>query len=63
MIPKQKARTKCFRNRNGRRYVGYADCSRFIDVYNIMLDLRKKGKRCFQENQGLYYRIFVEKRK
>ena len=31
-------------------------------LHNIMLDLRKKGKRCFQENQGLYYRIFVEKK-
>ncbi len=59
----EKEVTKCFRNRKGIHYIGYVDCSEFRDMYNILSDLRKKGKRCFQENHILYYRIFVEKKK
>ncbi len=62
MIQEQKLVTKCFRNKNGIHYIGYADCSEFKDTSNILDGLRKKGKRCFQENHGLYYRIFVEKK-
>ena len=58
-----KDQMQSYRNRNGIRYTCWMDClmgDGKEQAKRMIKSLRKHGKKCFAENHGIYWRVFVE---